>query len=231
MSTSARTYRPATSPALQHNPIVAVLRASHARDYAPVVEALLRGGISSIELTLSTEGVFDTLPYLLDRFGPDADIGIGTITTSEEAALALDGGAKFVVTPVTDTAIVSACAERDVPVYPGGLTPTELLAGWKAGATAVKVFPASVVGPGYLAQLRGPFPDLQVIPSGGVGITEARDWISAGALAVSIGGPLIQDAFQEGDLSALVRRAQKLTESIAEAVVARNAQTSAGEKP
>ncbi|MDQ0925627.1 2-keto-3-deoxy-6-phosphogluconate aldolase [Pseudarthrobacter sp. W1I19] len=125
----------------------------------------------------------------------------------------------------------SVCAARDVPVYPGGLTPTELLAGWNAGATAVKVFPASVVGPGYLAQLRGPFPDLQVIPSGGVGIGEAPAWINAGALAVSMGGPLLQDAFDDGDLDALVLRAQALTEMVAEALANRSAKAAAGERP
>ncbi|MDQ0867486.1 bifunctional 4-hydroxy-2-oxoglutarate aldolase/2-dehydro-3-deoxy-phosphogluconate aldolase [Arthrobacter globiformis] len=225
---TTRTARPAPSPALQQNPIVAVLRAHHARDYAPVIDALLTGGIRSIELTLSTGGVFETLPGLLDRFGTDADIGIGTITTPEETARALDGGASFVVTPVTDTDIVAACAARNVPVYPGGLTPTELLAGWKAGATAVKIFPASTVGPYYLAQLRGPFPDLEVIPSGGVGIPEAPGWITAGALAVSVGGPLLQDAFTGGDAAALVRRAQQLTDTVAQAVSARSAGAAAG---
>jgi 2-dehydro-3-deoxyphosphogluconate aldolase/(4S)-4-hydroxy-2-oxoglutarate aldolase len=220
--------RPEPSLALQKNPIVAVLRARHARDYAPVVDALLNGGIRSIELTLSTEGVFDALPQLLKQFGPDADIGIGTITTPDETARALDGGARFVVTPVTDTSIVAACVARDVPVYPGGLTPTELLAGWKAGATAVKVFPASTVGPGYLAQLRGPFRDLQVIPSGGVGMAEATAWITAGALAVSIGGPLLQDAFTGGDPAGLSRRARELREVVDRAVTARSAIARAG---
>lgn len=220
--------RPEPSLALQTNPIVAVLRARHARDYAPVIDALLNGGIRSIELTLSTEGVFDTLPHLLQQFGHDADIGIGTITTTEETDRALDGEARFVVTPATDTAIVTACAARNVPVYPGGLTPTELLAGWRAGATAVKIFPASTVGPGYLAQLRGPFPDLQVIPSGGVGVAEAPVWITAGALAVSVGGPLLQDAFTGGDPAGLTRRARELTEVVAQAVSARSAPAPAG---
>jgi 2-dehydro-3-deoxyphosphogluconate aldolase / (4S)-4-hydroxy-2-oxoglutarate aldolase len=106
-------------------------------------------------------------------------------------------------------------------VFPGGLTPTELLGGWRAGATAVKVFPASTVGPGYISQLRGPFPEIQVIPSGGVGIEDAAAWISAGALAVSLGGPLLGDAFHGGGLAALTARAARVSSVVAEALAAR----------
>ena len=106
-----------------------------------------------------------------------------------EAEIALDLGAAYLVTPVTDPDVITACVRRGVPVYPGGLTPTELHTGSGLGATAVKVFPASTVGPGYVSQLRGPFPDIQVIPSGGVNIDDVPGWIRAGALAVSLGGP------------------------------------------
>jgi 2-dehydro-3-deoxyphosphogluconate aldolase/(4S)-4-hydroxy-2-oxoglutarate aldolase len=110
---------------------------------------------------------------------------------------------------------VSLCVEREIPVYPGGLTPTELLAGWNAGATAVKLFPASTVGPGYIGQLRGPFPDIAVIPSGGIGIADVPGWIEAGALAVSLGGPLLQDAFAGGSPAGLVQRAREVSELVA----------------
>lgn len=213
--------RPEPSPSLSANPVIAVLRAPHARGYAPVIDALLSGGIRSIELTLSTQGTFDALPELSRHFGEDADIGIGTVTTPQETHHALDAGAAFLVSPAMDTRLVSACAERNIPVYPGGLTPSELLSGWQAGATAVKIFPASLVGPSYLSQLRGPFPAIQVIPSGGIDLDGATAWIKAGALAVSLGGPLLQDAFTGGSLPALTRRARELTALVADA---RNAQ-------
>ena len=213
--------RPAPSRILQANPVVAVLRADHAREYTPVIEALAAGGVRSIELTLSTAGVFELLPGLISAFGNQIEIGVGTITTEEEARLALEAGAAFLVTPVTDGGIVRTAVELGTPVFPGGLTPTELLAGWRAGATAVKVFPASTVGPGYVAQLRGPFPELQVIPSGGVAIEDAPAWIRAGALAVSLGGPLIGDAFSGGDLGKLTRRAEQVTDLVAEALAGR----------
>lgn len=213
--------RPAPSRILQANPVVAVLRAGHAREYAPVIEALAEGGVRSIELTLSTAGVFELLPGLVNTFGNQIEIGVGTVTTEEEARQALDAGAAFLVTPVTEVGIVRAAVESGTPVFPGGLTPTELLAGWRAGATAVKVFPASTVGPGYISQLRGPFPELEVIPSGGVAIEDAPAWIRAGAMAVSLGGPLIGDAFKGGDLGGLTRRAERVSGLVAEALGAR----------
>jgi 2-dehydro-3-deoxyphosphogluconate aldolase/(4S)-4-hydroxy-2-oxoglutarate aldolase len=196
---------------------VAVMRAPHATAYAPVVEALVRGGVLSIELTLSTPGVFEELPLLQQRFGDTAEFGVGTVTTVDEAVRAIEAGAAYLVTPVTDTAIIAAAVQRGVAIYPGGLTPTELFNGWAAGATAVKVFPASVVGPGYVSMLRGPFPGIQVIPSGGVDIDEAAAWVKAGALAVSLGGPLLGDAFKGGDLRRLTERATRLRDVVDEA--------------
>ena len=207
-------FRPAPSAVLTDTRVVAVLRAAHAKDYAPVIEALQRGGVVSIELTLSTPGVWDELPRLQERFGDALEIGVGTVTAAAEAETALDLGAAYIVTPVTDPDVITACVRRGVAVYPGGLTPTELHAGWKLGATAVKVFPASTVGPGYVSQLRGPFPDIRVIPSGGVDIDDVPDWIRAGALAVSLGGPLLDDAFKGGDLRGLTARARRVRDLI-----------------
>lgn len=221
MSNTAAINRTAPGAILLRNPVVAVLRAAHAREYPPVIESLVAGGVCSIELTLSTAGVFEHLPSLVRRFGPDVEIGVGTITTAAEAEQALDSGAGFLVTPITDADVISAAVARGVPVYPGGLTPTELFSGWKAGATAVKVFPASTVGPGYISQLRGPFPGIEVIPSGGVSIDDAAAWISAGALAVSLGGPLLGDAFNGGSRPTLVERARRVTALVGDALEVR----------
>jgi len=214
LETPGTASRPAPGAILRDTRAVAVLRASRASDYAPVIEALQRGGMLSIELTLSTPGVWDELPLLRERFGSSLEIGVGTVTEAAEAETALDLGAAYIVTPVTEPGVITACADRGVPVYPGGLTPTELHAGWKLGATAVKVFPASTVGAGYVAQLRGPFPDIEVIPSGGVNIEDVPAWIRAGALAVSLGGPLLGDAFKGGDLQDLTARARRVRELV-----------------
>lgn len=197
------------------------MRAHHATAYAPVIEALLDGGVLSIELTLSTPGVFEELPRLQERFGDGAEFGVGTIITVAEALRAIEAGAQYLVTPLTNPAIIAVAVEHGVAVFPGGLTPTELFSGWSEGATAVKVFPASVFGPGYVSMLRGPFPGIEVVPSGGVGIADAAAWISAGALAVSLGGPLIGDAFHGGDLKQLSERAVLLRGLVDEARAAK----------
>src|SRR6476661_2645854 len=207
--------RPVPSQILRDTRVIAVLRATHAAAYAPVIEALLEGGVFSVELTLSTPGVFAELPRLQERFG--AEFGVGTITTVAEALRAIEAGAKYLVTPLTDPSVIAAAVAHGVAIYPGGLTPTELFAGWSAGATAVKVFPASLVGAGYVSMLRGPFPDIEVVPSGGVDIADAAAWIRAGALAVSMGGPLIGDAFRGGDQKQLTERAVRLRGLVDEA--------------
>ncbi|WP_423919475.1 bifunctional 4-hydroxy-2-oxoglutarate aldolase/2-dehydro-3-deoxy-phosphogluconate aldolase [Frigoribacterium sp. 2-23] len=208
----------ATPPPIRTDPsqilidtgVVAVLRAPHARDYAPVIEALAEGGVRSIELTLSTPGTFDELPELRRRFDDAIEIGVGTVTSVVQAQTAIDLGADYLVTPITVADLIDVAVSGGVPIYPGGLTPTELFAGWARGATAVKLFPASTVGPGYLGQLSGPFPDLEVVPSGGISIDDVDGWISAGALAVSLGGPLLQDAFRGGSARALEERARQV---------------------
>ncbi|WP_029113630.1 bifunctional 4-hydroxy-2-oxoglutarate aldolase/2-dehydro-3-deoxy-phosphogluconate aldolase [Mycobacterium sp. URHB0044] len=197
--------------------VIAVLRAADARRYAPVVDVLADNGIRGIELTMSTPGTLDVLADIRAGIPDEVQVGIGTVTTVAQLNEALGVGVDFVVTPTTDVAVIDAAVTAGVPIYPGGLTPTELWKGWAAGATAVKVFPAALVGPDYVAHLRGPFPDIEVIPSGGVGMAEAVEWIRAGACAVSVGGPLIGDALSGGDLDALARRCRKLNDTVAAA--------------
>ncbi|MCU1425518.1 MAG: 2-dehydro-3-deoxyphosphogluconate aldolase, partial [Microbacteriaceae bacterium] len=160
--------RLAPSRLLRDNPIIAVLRANDPRDYDAVVDVLIENGVRSIELTLSTPGTIAHLPSLVARVGESAEIGVGTVTTEDEAAAAIDGGASYLVTPVIRTGVIRRAVESGVAIYPGGFTPTELFSAWEAGATAVKIFPAQTVGPQYGAHLRGPFPQLQFVPSGGI---------------------------------------------------------------
>lgn len=197
--------------------VIAVLRTTHASKYLPVIESLMAGGVRFIELTLTTDGVFDHLSEIRETVGNGAHIGIGTVTSTDQTERAYDGGAQFLVTPSTNLNIINAAKSRGVPIVSGGLTPTELHMGWNAGAEAVKVFPASAVGPGYIGQLHGPFPQMQVIPSGGVTVEDAPRWISAGALAVSLGGPLLGDAFEGGSRFKLTERARRVTELVSAA--------------
>lgn len=196
--------------------LVVVLRAQHASEYGPVIEALVGGGADTVEITLSTRGALEELPTLIKSFGSRVRIGVGTVTTPEEATAAVAAGARFLVTPIVQNEVVKIARDAGLPVFPGALTPTEIIHAWNSGATAVKVFPASIVGPSYLRDLAGPFPHLRLIPSGGVGIDDVEEWFSAGAIAVSVGSPLILDAFQGGDLGALRQRTRNLTERISQ---------------
>ncbi|MFG6491066.1 bifunctional 4-hydroxy-2-oxoglutarate aldolase/2-dehydro-3-deoxy-phosphogluconate aldolase [Microbacterium sp. P03] len=192
--------------------LIVVVRAENADAYDRVLETLVDAGIRSLELTLTTPGTIERLPALRSTFGDDADLGVGTVTSAAELDAAIDAGADYLVTPITDAALVQRSAGAGVPIVPGGLTPTELFASWRAGASAVKIFPAGQVGASYLKDLRGPFPGIEVIPSGGVDLEGAADWLAAGAAAVSVGGPLLGDAFRGGDLRALRDRAARFVE-------------------
>lgn len=186
--------------------LIVVVRAPNANYYDQVLDVLVEAGIRSVELTLTTPGTLDRLPELLARFGDVADIGVGTVTDSAQLAAAVRAGARYLVTPISDPDLVDAAIRAGVPIVPGGLTPTELFGAWRAGAAAVKIFPANQVGPGYLQDLRGPFPDIAAIPSGGVDLPGAAAWLKAGAAAVSVGGPLLGDALRGGDMNALRAR-------------------------
>jgi 2-dehydro-3-deoxyphosphogluconate aldolase/(4S)-4-hydroxy-2-oxoglutarate aldolase len=207
------------SDRLTRSRVIAVLRAGHASALAPVCDVLVEEGILSLELTLTTPDLLDSLSGLVDRYAEAADVGVGTVLGAADASRAIDAGAHYLVTPTMNLEVIELALHRQVAIFPGGLTPTELAAGWQAGATAVKIFPAQTVGAGYLKHLRGPFPDLQAVPSGGVDLEATKQWLAAGAAAVSIGGPLLGDALAGGDHSELRRRCRAVTATVAEAGV------------
>lgn len=193
--------------------IVAVLRADAAEDYAPVCRALVAGGVTAIELTLTTPRTIETVATLRADI-PEACIGVGTVLDEASLSAAISQGAEFIVTPIADIGLVRACTAQGIPIIPGALSPTEAHAMWQGGASAVKLFPAGTVGPGYIAQLQGPFPGIRIMPSGGVSEESIGSWIAAGAASVSMGSPLLGDAFGGGDLEALSGRAAAAVEAV-----------------
>jgi 2-dehydro-3-deoxyphosphogluconate aldolase/(4S)-4-hydroxy-2-oxoglutarate aldolase len=197
--------------------VVAVLRAGSAEDYLPVIENLAEAGVRCIELTLTTPGTIEGFERLRAGIPADMEVGIGTVTNTTKAEAALAAGADFLVTPTANWKIISLSVASGVPIYPGALTPTEVLNNWEQGAAAVKVFPAGTVGPDYFRQLRGPFPDIALMPSGGVNLDDIPAWMAAGAVAVSLGGPLLGDAFAGGDPARLRDRARKALDLVKEA--------------
>jgi 2-dehydro-3-deoxyphosphogluconate aldolase/(4S)-4-hydroxy-2-oxoglutarate aldolase len=181
-----------------------------------VVSVLIENGITVIELTLTTPDAIRSMTELRSVWSDRALIGMGTVTTKGQARDSIAAGAQFLVTPITVPEIANISSEAGVPILMGAFSPTEVATAWDSGATAVKVFPASQVGPSYLRELRGPFLEIVTMPSGGVTIDDIPAWLSAGASAVSLGGSLIGSAFS-GDLAGLAERARKAVDYVAKA--------------
>jgi 2-dehydro-3-deoxyphosphogluconate aldolase/(4S)-4-hydroxy-2-oxoglutarate aldolase len=174
--------------------VVAIGRRLDQRSVVRIGEGLAAAGIGAFEITVATPGAHDAIRVLAARFGGgELAIGAGTVLTVEDAEAALAAGATFLVMPVTDPALVAWAAARGVPAFPGAMTPTEALAGWRAGAAGIKLFPASVTGPEFIREFHGPFPEVPVVPTGGVTVDTVASLITAGAVAVGIGSWLIGD--------------------------------------
>ena len=196
--------------------LVAVVRATSIDTLPNVVSVLIENGITVIELTLTTPDAIRSMTELRSVWSDRALIGMGTVTTKGQARDSIAAGAQFLVTPITVPEIANISSEAGVPILMGAFSPTEVATAWDSGATAVKVFPASQVGPSYLRELRGPFLEIVTMPSGGVTIDDIPAWLSAGASAVSLGGSLIGSAFS-GDLAGLAERARKAVDFVAKA--------------
>ena len=202
--------------------VVAIARHVRVEAVAGLADALLAGGIGAFELTLNDpeSDALATLAAAADHVAADGlplAIGAGTILSVEAANRAVDAGASFLVAPHLDADVVAWAAARGIPMLPGAATPTEVLAAWRAGAAAVKVFPASVLGPAFLRELRGPFPDIPLQPTGGISVETAGAFIEAGAIAVGIGSWL----FADRDPAIVTARARQATAAVAAARSAR----------
>ena len=215
--------RPALPAAITAPGVVAVARRLEPGTVVGIAEALLAGGILALEVTLDApeETALATIEAAARRAadepsdGADHDgflVGAGTVRSLDAARRAIDAGAAFLVSPHLDLEIVRWASERRIPVLPGAMTPTEVLAGWAAGASAIKIFPASAVGPAFIRELRGPFPDIPLQPTGGITVENAADFVRAGAVAVGMGSWL----FAGDGPGAVTSRARQAVEAVAE---------------
>ncbi|HKP58497.1 MAG TPA: bifunctional 4-hydroxy-2-oxoglutarate aldolase/2-dehydro-3-deoxy-phosphogluconate aldolase [Polyangiales bacterium] len=189
--------------------VVPVVRLSSARLALHAATALAAGGISVVEITLTVPDAIGVIRELSARFAGSVLVGAGTVTSGDEARAAIQAGAQFIVSPGFDPQIIQVAHAQDVPAMPGVLTPTEIMAAIRAGADWVKIFPCSALGgPKYLRALRGPFPKLQAMPTGGVNLSTAAEYIAAGAVALGVGGELVDDAeLAAGEYARLRERA------------------------
>jgi 2-dehydro-3-deoxyphosphogluconate aldolase/(4S)-4-hydroxy-2-oxoglutarate aldolase len=191
---------------------LAVVRAAEIPDPVALSNALAQSGIRAVELTFTTPGVLD---YLSAAGSSDAVLGMGTVCTADQAKAAIDAGAQFLVTPGVRSDVAKVGSGSDVPVIMGALTPTEVLAALDLGAAAVKIFPASAFGPRYFKDLRGPFPDVALIPSGGVNAGNAAEFLAYGAVAVTAGTDVVSpQAVASGDWSDIASRAGAFVQAL-----------------
>jgi 2-dehydro-3-deoxyphosphogluconate aldolase/(4S)-4-hydroxy-2-oxoglutarate aldolase len=183
--------RPAIPTAIRSGRVIAIGRNLEPERAVRIGELLATAGVPAFEVTLQGPAALDAIGALRAALGERLLIGAGTVLDIAGAAAAVEAGAAFLVMPVTDVEVIAWAVERGVPVFPGALSPTEVLSAWRAGASAIKLFPASVGGPALLRELRGPFPDIPLVPTGGVTADNARTLIEAGAIALGVGSWLV----------------------------------------
>ena len=190
--------------------IVPVLRASSTKEALGIAHAIAAGGVPILEVTMTVPGAIDVIAQLVAH-GGDLLIGAGTVLDAETARACILAGAQFIVSPALDLRTIELCRKYGVPVLPGALTPTEIVTAWQAGADAVKVFPCSAVGGAkYLKAIKAPLPQIELIPTGGVSLATAAEFLEAGAFALGVGGDLADNkAMADGHPEIITENARK----------------------
>ncbi len=197
---------------------VAVIRMADARRLIRVIEAVRAGGVTAIEVTMTTPNALGVIEEVAREMGDTVQVGVGSVLSAEVARQAVDAGARYVVSPVFKPEIIAESHRLGVPAMPGCFTPTEILTATEAGADIVKVFPADILGMAFFKGVLAPMPHLKMMPTGGVSLTNAGDWIRAGAVAVGVGSALLDKrAIEAEDYATLSENARTLCRSVAEA--------------
>ena len=195
--------------------VVAIMRAKSADQLLEAAEAVLAGGVKAIEVTMTTPGALDVIRQAVNKFGNTVLFGVGSVLDPETARSAMLAGAQFVVCPTLNIKTIEICKRYSVPVMPGAYTPTELLTAWEAGASIVKVFPASAGGPAYIKAIKAPLPHIRLAAVGGVDLNNTADFIRAGVEIVGVGGELVsQNLIDAKDFSTITDRARRFREEV-----------------
>jgi 2-dehydro-3-deoxyphosphogluconate aldolase/(4S)-4-hydroxy-2-oxoglutarate aldolase len=196
--------------------LIPVVRAESADQAISAVEAIKAGGVDVLEVTMTVSGAISVIEQLAKAYGGEALIGAGTVLDPETAQACIQAGAQFIVSPALNEETIAFCRDNDIAVFPGALTPTEVLRAWNAGADAVKVFPAGAVGgASYLKALKAPLPQIELVPTGGVNLKTAADFIKAGAMALGVGADLVDvKALRDGNAELISERARQFLEIV-----------------
>ena len=203
------------SESIRQTGIVAIMRANSSEQLLAAADAVKAGGVNAIEVTMTTPGAISVIEQATSRYGEEVIFGVGSVLDPETARAAILAGAQFVVCPTLRLSTIEMAHRYDVPVVPGAYTATEVLTAWEAGADMVKVFPSSVGGPGYIKALKGPLPQIPLVPVGGVNLDTTADFIRAGAEVVGVGGSLInQKLLDAGEFETITENARRYREEV-----------------
>lgn len=194
------------------NPVVAIVRADDSEQALRLADACIAGGITALEVSLTTPAGIDVIRTLVERYGDGVVIGAGTVLDTETARLSILAGARFLLSPSLDEAVIRTCNRYQVVSMPGVATATEVVRAMEAGADIVKVFPGEAFGPGYLKALRAPLPHAPLMPSGGVTLENLASWFANGAVAVGVGGSITGQG-HGSDLEEVTRAARTFVEA------------------
>ena len=196
--------------------LVPIVRAPSPEDAFRAAEAIISGGIGIAEITMTVPNAIRAMERVTERYGDKVLLGAGTILDPESCRAALLAGAEFIVTPSLDVRVIEMARRYSKPCFPGALTPTEVLTAWQAGADMVKIFPAGPVGgPKYIKALKGPFPQIDFVPTGGVNLETTPEFIEAGAAAVAVGGELVDlKALRDGKLEVITSNARRFLDAV-----------------
>jgi 2-dehydro-3-deoxyphosphogluconate aldolase / (4S)-4-hydroxy-2-oxoglutarate aldolase len=199
--------------------VIPVIRATSSDEALRVIDAIKEGGVSTLEITMTVPGAVRVMEDVATRFGSEVLVGAGTVLDAETARICILSGAQFVISPALNLETIALCKRYGVCVMPGALTPTEVVQAWTAGADFVKVFPAGALGgANYIKSLKAPLPQVEIIPTGGVSLKTAADFIRAGASALGIGADLVDlQALKDGQSSVITERARQYIEIVREA--------------
>lgn len=198
--------------------VIAVIRAESAEEAVKTVFAIQKGGIGAIEITMTVPGALDVIKEVSRAYSPDeVIIGAGTVLDSETARLCILAGAQYIVSPHLNSEVVKVAHRYQKTVIPGAMSVNEVVDVMETGADAVKIFPGELFGPRIIKAIKGPLPQANLIPTGGVNLENAGDWIAAGAIAVGVGGDLTREALKKGDFSLLTRRAKEYVQVVKKA--------------
>ena len=196
--------------------LVPVVRASSADEALAIVEAITSGGVSVVEITMTVPGAIKAIEKVADHYGTQVLVGAGTVLDPETARACILAGAEFVVTPSLKSSTIEMCKRYSKPIIPGALTPTEVVTAWEAGSDFVKVFPCDNVGGAkYIKALKGPFPQIDLIPTGGVNLNTAAEFMAAGSVALAVGSELVDKAAVAArDFNKITENARKFMEIV-----------------